>query len=69
MGTLLPAEDLRINEPTETMIGKYDNYLVSNHSDHARRVTIAMAKAERLRVKNERRSKHGLPPKKTYAEI
>lgn len=51
------------------MIGKYDNYLVSNHSDHARRVTIAMAKAERLRVKNERRSKHGLPPKKTYAEI
>ena len=31
--------------------------------------TVGDMKAERLAIKNERRAKHGLPPKATYAEI
>lgn len=47
----------------------YDHFLVHKQSAHAKRVRIGDAKAERLRVKNERRAKAGLPPKKSYAEI
>lgn len=34
-----------------------------------RPVTVGTAKAERLRVKNERRAVHGLPPIADYASI
>ena len=46
-----------------------DNYLPHSFSEHSRKLNIGMLKAERLRVKNERRARNGLPPIKTYAEI
>lgn len=47
----------------------YDKHLPHAFSNRARLVTIGRLKAERLRVKNERRAKHGLPPLKSYSEI
>lgn len=54
---------------TKLCMKDYSNYLIRKFSDHARRVTVAEAKAVRLRVRNIRRKKNGLPPKATYAEI
>lgn len=48
---------------------KYDNHMPHAFSNHARRWSIGMLKKVRLAVKNERRAQHGLPPRKTYAEI
>ena len=42
----------------------YDKHLPHRFTDHSRKL-----KDERLRVKNERRAKHGLPPRATYSEI
>ena len=47
----------------------YDKHLPHRFSEHSRRVTIGQLQDERLRVKNERRAKHGLPPRKSYFEI
>ena len=47
----------------------YDKHLPHRFSGHARKINIGQLKAERLRVKNERRAKHGLPPKAYYSEI
>jgi hypothetical protein len=47
----------------------YSKYLVNKQSKHSRKITVAMIQAERLRVKNERRAKNGLPPKQSYAAI
>jgi hypothetical protein len=38
-------------------------------SKHSKKWTIGQLKLERLRVKNERRAKHGLPPVTDYALI
>lgn len=48
---------------------KYDKQLPHPFSDHSRKVRIGQLKAERLLVKNERRAKHGLPPRKSYSDI
>lgn len=48
---------------------KYDKLIPHRFSDHARLWNIAMLKAQRLTIKNARRALHGLPPKKTYAEV
>jgi hypothetical protein len=53
----------------DTNMKNYDKYQIGRMSRHARKVTIGMAKAERLRVKNERRAKNVLPPLKSYAEV
>lgn len=47
----------------------YDKHLPHRFTDHSRKLTIGKLKVERLRVKNERRAKHGLPPFTSYAEI
>ena len=43
----------------------YDNLMPHRFSDHARKWLIRHLKLERLRVKNERRAKHGLAPLKS----
>ena len=48
---------------------KFDNHLPHHFTDHSRKMTIGKLKAERLRVKNERRAKHGLPPFTSYSQI
>jgi hypothetical protein len=48
---------------------KYDKLIPHSFSDHSRKMRIGQLKAERLRVKNDRRAKHGLPPKAHYSEI
>jgi len=47
----------------------YDRLLPHAFSEHSRKIRIGQLKAERLLVKNERRAKHGLPPKVHYSEI
>lgn len=46
-----------------------DKLLPHAFSDHSRKIRIGQLKAERLRVKNDRRAKHGLPAKAHYFEI
>jgi hypothetical protein len=47
----------------------YSNYQLNCQSRHSRKITVQQIKKDRLAIKNERRMKNGLPPKKTYAEI
>jgi hypothetical protein len=40
----------------------FDGALPHRQSDHTKHVTVEQLKAERLRVRNERRIANGLPP-------
>ena len=40
----------------------YDACLPHKQSDHTKHATVGQMKAERLRVRNERRAANGLPP-------
>lgn len=53
--------ELRRAEPFNT----YDHFRLYRGTSK----TVGDMKADRLRVKNDRRAKAGLPPKATYAEI
>ena len=54
------------NTNTKVQINPYDAMLPSKQSKHSRHVTVGDLKAERLRVRNERRAANGLPPVDKY---
>ncbi len=59
------ARAVELRRQASMPLTNYDHYRLYRGT----RKTVGDMKAERLRVKNERRAKAGLPPKASYSEI
>ena len=55
---LLPRRQRPVSKPPTD----WDYALPHRQSEHSKHVTVGQLKAERLRVRNERRAANGLPP-------